>query len=194
MKEAEASGPTEALWQDMEHEQVEELFTGNGSCPVGLGFGVEVSKRYPALFAAENILFLDDAPVEVTPEIDKDLVAVADVFTVYHPLLGAVPWDLQAMVDQGLQELCPEDLCQCLLAEEIAPWFGPPESGLQVDGCRRHDDMDVGMVLQGPGMGVENGGSGQIVAGGAGTMDRRDAQTWRHHPREQVEFMCGGRE
>ena len=54
------------------------------------------------------------------------------------------------MVDQCLEELCPEDFCQGLLVEEIASWFGSPESCFQVDACRRHDSMDVGMVLQGP--------------------------------------------
>jgi len=142
----------------MKHEQVEKFFTGYGSCSVSLGFGVEVSECYHPVFAAEDIFLLDNAPIQVPSEIDKGLVAVADVFTVDHPLLGAVSGDLQAMVDQRLQELCPEDLSQGLLAEEIAPWFGSPESCLQVDACRRHDDMDVGMVLQGPCMSVENGG------------------------------------
>jgi len=51
--------------------------------------------------------------------------------------------------DQGLEEFSPEHLGQGLVAEEIC---------LQVDACCRYDHMDVGMVIQGSGMGVEDGG------------------------------------
>ncbi len=44
------------------------------------------------------------------------------------------------------------------MAEEISPGFFLPQPCLQVDACGRHDHMDVGMVIQGSGMGVEDGG------------------------------------
>ncbi len=55
----------------------------------------------------------------------------------------------QFVFDQGLEEFSPEHLGQGLVAEEIC---------LQVDACCRYDHMDVGMVIQGSGMGVEDGG------------------------------------
>ena len=54
------------------------------------GFGIEIPERDRAIFASQNIFLPDDAFVEIFAEIDQSLVAVADVFAVDDPLLGAV--------------------------------------------------------------------------------------------------------
>ena len=63
-----------------------------------------------AIFALDDIFFLDDAFVEVLAEIDQGFVAVANVFAVHHPLFRTVFWHLQIVVDDFFQELGPEHL------------------------------------------------------------------------------------
>ncbi len=111
-----------------------------------------------AVLALQNILLTDDAPVQVTAKINKGLFAVAHVLAVNHPLVGAIMGDRQFVVDQDLEEFRPEHLGQGLVAEEVFPGFFLPQPCFPVDACSGHDHMDVGMVLQDSGMGVEDGG------------------------------------
>jgi len=47
----------------MEHEQVEKMFSSDGPGSVLAGFGMEIPEGDHAVFALEDILFPDDAPV-----------------------------------------------------------------------------------------------------------------------------------
>jgi len=104
------------------------------------------------------VLLPDDAPVQVTAKIDKGLLAVACILAVNHPLRGAIMGNRQLVFDQSLEEFSPEHLGQGLVAEEISSGFFLPQPCLQVDACCRYDHMDVGMIIQGSGMGMEDGG------------------------------------
>jgi len=148
MEKAVASGPAKPFGQHMEHEQVKEIFSRNGPGPVLSGLGMKVPEGDHAVFTAEDVLFPDDASVEISAKVNDGLVAVADVFTVNDPLLRAIPGYLQAVVDKSLEELCPEDFCQGLMTEEITGRFSSPQSCFHVDACPRHDDMDVWMIVK----------------------------------------------
>ncbi|MFO7761875.1 MAG: hypothetical protein R6V20_09730 [Desulfobia sp.] len=108
------------IGQYMEHEQVEEIFPRNGPGPVLPGFGMEIPEGDHTVFTAEDVL------------------------------LRTVSGDLQALVGDGLQELCPEDFCQGLMAEEKAWRFRTPPSCFHVDARPRHDDMDVRVIVKCP--------------------------------------------
>jgi hypothetical protein len=94
----------------MEHEQVEKMFSSDGPGSVLAGFGMEIPEGDHAVFALEDILFPDDAPVQVSAKINDCLVAVAGVFAVNNPLFRTIFGYSQAIVNNGLQELCPEEL------------------------------------------------------------------------------------
>jgi len=126
MEEPVTSGPAKALWQDMEHEQIEEIFSGDGFGSVFPCFGMEIPEGDIAVLAFKNILFPDDTPVQISAKINDCLVAVADVFAVNNPLFRAIFRYPQVIVNNGLEDLCPEDLCQGLVAEEIPGRFDPP--------------------------------------------------------------------
>lgn len=134
----------------MEHEQVEEIFSRNGPGSVLSGFGMKIPEGDHTVLAAENVLFLDNASVEVSAQVNEGFVAFADVFTVNDPLLRTISGYLQAVVDKGLQELCPEYFCQGLMIEEITGRFRTPQSCFHVDARPRHDDMDVRMIVKRP--------------------------------------------
>lgn len=126
MEETVAPGPTKTLRQHMEHEQIEKIFPGDGPDPVFSGFGMKIPERDHTVFAVQDILFADDAAIEISAKINECVIAVADVFAVNDPLFRAIIGHAQAVINNGLQNFCPEDSCQCLLAEEKPGRFGSP--------------------------------------------------------------------
>ena len=126
MEKTVTPGPAETLRQHMEHEQIEKIFPGDGPASILPGFGMEIPEGDHAVFALQNILFPDDAPVEISTKINDCLVAVADVFAVNDPLFRAILGHAQTVVNNGLEDFCPEDLCQSLVAEEIPGRFDLP--------------------------------------------------------------------
>ena len=110
----------------MEHEEIEEIFTPHGPCPVLAALGMHVAEGDHAILTAQDILLPDHPPVEVPAKIDDRLVAVAHIPAVDHPLFGAVTGHLQAAVHQGLEEFGPEYPGQGLVTEEIACRLYPP--------------------------------------------------------------------
>jgi len=142
----------------MKHEQVEEVLAFNGPGPDFSAFGMAIAESDHAVPALDNVLFPDDAPVQVAAKIYKGLFAVACILAVNHPLGGAIMGNRQVFFDQGLEQFRPEHLGEGFVAEEIFTGFFLPQPGFQVDTCSGHNHMDVGMVIQGSGMGVEDGG------------------------------------
>ena len=80
MQETVTACPAKALGQNVQHERVEEFFSTHLPCPVLTGFGVKIPEGNHAVFALQDILFLDYAPVEILAEIDDRLVAVTNAF------------------------------------------------------------------------------------------------------------------
>ncbi len=134
----------------MLHEQGEKILPGNGPGPVGPGFGMKIPEGDHPVFILQNILLADDTPIEVPAPIDDGLVTVAHISAVNHPVLWTGFGHTQAMLNHGLQQLCPEDPGQGLVVEEIAGVLDPPESCFQVDGCCGHDHMDMRMIVKSP--------------------------------------------
>ena len=54
----------------MEHEQAEKMFSSDGPGSVLAGFGMEISEGDHAVFALEDVLFSNDAPVQVSAKIN----------------------------------------------------------------------------------------------------------------------------
>jgi hypothetical protein len=70
MEETVIPDPAKAFWQNMEHQQVEEIFTGDRSGLALLCFGIEIPESDHTVFAFQNILFLDNTPVKISAEIN----------------------------------------------------------------------------------------------------------------------------
>jgi hypothetical protein len=101
----------------MEHEQIEEIFSGDGFGSVFPCFGMEIPEGDIAVLAFKNILFPDDTPVQIPAKIDQGLFAGTHVLAVNDPLFGGILGHVQAVLNNGLKHLCLEDLCHCLMAE-----------------------------------------------------------------------------
>ncbi len=70
----------------MKHQQVKEIFSGHRSCPIFFAFGMDIAESDHTVLAAEDVLFLDDAFIEVLAKVDEGLVAAADFLAVNNPL------------------------------------------------------------------------------------------------------------
>lgn len=136
---------------------MEEIFSGNRPRPIFFAFGVDIAKGYHAVLTADDVLFLNDTFIQVLAEVNDCLVASADILAVDNPLFWGIAWYSQILVNNCLQEFRPEDLCQGFMAEEISGRLHSPKSGLDIDACPRHDNMDMGVIVKISRMGVENG-------------------------------------
>ena len=157
MQKAVAPGFTKTFRQDMEHQQVKEIFSGNRPRPIFFAFGVDIAKGDHAVLTADDVLFLDDTFIQVFAEVNNRLVAAADLLAVDNPLFWGSGWYSQIMVNDCLQEFRPEDFCQGFMAEEISGRLHSPKPGLGIDACPGHDNMDMWVIVKISGMRVENG-------------------------------------
>ncbi len=80
---------------------------------------MKISEGDHPVFTLQDILFPNDAPVQISTKINDCLIAVADVFAVNNPLFRIIFGHSQVIVNNGLQDFCPEDLCQGLVAEDL---------------------------------------------------------------------------
>ena len=150
MQKPVTAGLAEPPGQNMLHEQEEKILPGNGPGPPGPGFGMKIPEGDHPVFILQDILLTDDTPIKVPAQIDDSLVTVAHIPAVNHPVLRTGFGHVQAMLNHGLQQFCPEDFGQGLVVEEISGVLDPPEPCFQVDGCRRHDHMDMRMIVKSP--------------------------------------------
>ena len=72
MKKSITSDFAETFGQDMEHQQVKKIFSRDRSGLFLLGRGIEIPERDFTIFALQDILFLDDAFVQIFTEIKYD--------------------------------------------------------------------------------------------------------------------------
>jgi hypothetical protein len=160
----------------MEHEQVEKMLTGDCLCTVLPRFGMEVSVGDHGIRASENILFPDNASIQIPAKINDSLVATTDVFAVNNPFLWTTLWHLQVLLVSGLQKLRPEDLGEGFVAEEIVGRLDPPEQGFQADTCGRNDHVNMRMEVKVSCVGMKDGGESRssselFVVAGEGFQD-----------------------
>jgi len=146
------------LGQHVEHKQIEELNAANGPGSVLPILGVTVPKGDHAVFAAQDILFPDAPPVEVSTKIDDCFFPVADLFAVDNPFAGAISRHPHSLVNQNLQHLGSEDFGQGLVIEKVFGGLFSPQPRLLIDARPRHDNMNVGVIVQFSAVGMEHDG------------------------------------
>jgi len=70
MEKAVTPGPAKTFWQDMEHEQIKKIFSGDCSGLILFGFGIEIPEGDHAVFGFDYVFFLDNAFVKISAKID----------------------------------------------------------------------------------------------------------------------------
>jgi len=77
VQEAEIARPAKALGQHMLANQPEEIDTAERALFRLAGLRIAIAKAHLAILAGEDVLFPDDAAVEITTEVDQGFLAAA---------------------------------------------------------------------------------------------------------------------
>ena len=134
----------------MLQEQKQKIFTSDCSCFPFPGLRVDIGKGNVLVIAADDLLFLNNPFVEISTKIDQRLVAVPHVFTVNHPFTWTITRHPETAFHNALKQFCPENFCQCLVAEDIITPHSAPQTFFCINACSRHNHMDMGMEIQPP--------------------------------------------
>jgi len=109
----------------MPKNQPQELGTGQRPDTHLLGFAVLVTESDLAIPAGNNILFLDNALIKITSEINQRFVAAANGLAVHHPGFRVAGRKLQSLLADGLKQFGAENFSQRFVIEQIAFWLLP---------------------------------------------------------------------
>ena len=88
VQKAEVAGPAVTLGQDVLQDQPEKFSAADGAAFHLFGFAVLIAEFYLTVFAGEYVLFLNHAPVQVTPQINQRGLSAADLGAIDDPFLG----------------------------------------------------------------------------------------------------------
>ena len=175
VQEAVVPSVAKAFGQDIAQEVPEERGARQGPDARLSGFAVLVPEGHFAVLAGEDVLLLEHAAIEIAAEVEERLVNGADGGAVDDPLLRHLRGHGPLRLGQCLQELGAKDLRERFLAEQVGSssgtGFGAPPAVLGIDRRRRDGQVDMRVVVQAPGVGMQHrdrpGGALQppIVAG-----------------------------
>jgi len=160
MQKAEVARSPEALGQDVLQDQPQEgcaAYRAHRHLP---GLAVAVAKADLILVTGQDVLLLNDAPIEIATEIDQGLFTVADAFAIDDPFLRVTGGQFQAFPAECRQQLGAKHLGQGAVVEQIAMTFaallGPPAPSLWIQRRGGHRQMQVRVVIEAARMGVQH--------------------------------------
>ncbi len=162
MQKAVVARPPEALGQHVLQDQVQEGRAAYGAHHALAGLAVPIAETHLAVLAGEDVLFLNHAPIQIAAQIDQGLLAVAHALAVDHPLRRHAGRRFQAGLFERGQHLGAKHLGQGTVVEQVAvaalaaASLGPPAPSLGIQRRRRHGQMDMGVVVESPGVGVQH--------------------------------------
>jgi len=119
VQKAVIPGPAKALGQHMAHQQSKKLLAGNCFGAVLFCFSMEISVGDSGIGIVEDILFSDHPSVQISAQIDERLFTGADMFAINNPLLRVIVRWTEVFPAKTMKKLCPEDLCQRGVVEEV---------------------------------------------------------------------------
>lgn len=80
----------------------QEVLAPEGAVLSGSGIGIDVSERHPPIVVGDNVLFADNAPVQIAGQVFQGWLATADTGAMDDPFCGDRPGQCQAgLVDSG---------------------------------------------------------------------------------------------
>ena len=85
MEKPVVAGASESLGQDMLEHQGEEACPWQGAVLEALALGIAVAEGHLPVLAGDDVFLLDDAAIEIAPQIDQCLLATANVLAVDDP-------------------------------------------------------------------------------------------------------------
>jgi|GEM_PF-4355259 len=128
MEQAKVARASQSPGQDVLQHQPQEVRTADGAQRLLAAVAVAIAERDLAIGAAHDVALLNHPAVQVAPQIDRRLVAIAHGLAIDHPALG------HGAQTGGIA-------ARCSLPEQSACWAGsPPQQWLR---RRRHRSCRV---------------------------------------------------
>ena len=91
----------------------------DGARRVFAGTTVAIPERDLTIGAAHDVVLLNHPPVQVAPQIDQRLLAIAHGLAIDHPALGQADRRRQALGVQGRQQLAAKHRRQGFVVEQV---------------------------------------------------------------------------
>ena len=155
MQKAVIARTSESFGQNVLQDQAQEVGTAQAALPHFPALAVAVAKADLPASAAENVAFAQHTAIEVAPEIDQRLFAIADAFAVDDPFRRQLAGQRVAFRLQCDEQLTAKDLGQRLVIEEVAG-LGSPVALPGVKRRRRHRQVNVRVKFQPSRVGMQH--------------------------------------
>ncbi len=160
MQEAKVAGSPETLGQHVLQEQRQETRPAQRAHRTLAGLAVAIAKADLACLAGEDVLLLDDAPIQVAAQIDQGLAAIANAFAIHHPVCRHTGRQLQALAGERGQHLGAKHLGQGTVVEQVSAALATaasPQTLLRVQGGAWHGQVNMRVVIKATRMGMQHG-------------------------------------
>jgi hypothetical protein len=150
----------EAVGQDMLKEAADELRGRQGDDLLGFGVSVLISKSDLGMVKFEDAIVAEGHPKEIRRQIFEHGLSAAGRFTVHDPvLLPGLRRHLavEGSFLEGITELGAEDLAESFDGRQKSGMLGgKPLLGIGGEAASGHQIMDMGMVVEIAGPGLED--------------------------------------
>jgi len=137
-------------------DQPQKIFAFERSIASFAGTAIHISKGDVAVYTGEDIVFREDASVQIARQVFQGAQALADMGTMDDPFGGHGLWGVEPFLVQGLEKSCAKHLGQGEGIEEILCLFLFPLFSFLIDSAPGHDDMDMWVIVQAPVMSMED--------------------------------------
>lgn len=167
---AEVTDALQAFGQDMLKKAMDEAFDGQTQRAQGAGRAVPRGEGNVRAVIGHNAFGAEGGAVNVGGQVFESGFAAADGLDVGHPIskpnaAGDLGEELWMIVLERLFEAGAKPQSQNLLREEIVGIFGAhPAEAIGGKSAAGHDAMDVGMITQVTGPGLEDGEQAEFRA------------------------------
>lgn len=162
MQETIISDASEALRQDMLKAEPEEVGAGYGASAHAASAGFEIFESDQAVLIGDDVLLADDAAIEIDREVLQGRLSTPDMLDINDPVGRHRAGYVEACVVERGEEACAEDFAERLLIEQIFVLDLKPLSPCALYAAAGNDDMQVGMEIEASGMGMKDGGHGDV--------------------------------
>ncbi len=139
----------------LQHEPQEiPAFESAIACFAGTAF--HILKGDVAVLAGNDIFFREDPPVQIPRQVFQGGQAFSDMGAMDNPFSGHGFWWGKTFFVEGLEKSCAKQLGQGEGIEEVVCLFLFPFFSGLIHTAPRHDNMNMGVIIEAPVMSMQD--------------------------------------